>query len=961
MNDKSGSQWRKWDLHFHTPRSHDYGNGGLTPAQLVDRLVQVGIEVVAVTDHHLIDTAFIGEMQMAATGRLTVLPGIELTSNLGGNDGIHFVAIFPENSDLQHLSNELMAKLDLATRRLHGVQEDRLYVEFPAAAGVIQDLNGLLSVHGHKKHANIENISNHLSFKQQFKTDLLRDSVDLIELSDRRYVDDYVAKVFPSIGFSVPLIVASDDHARESYPVNRCCWIKADPTFAGLQMAIREPQVRFCLDDVPRSAERLVQNKTRYIKAISFQKLPSMPPGEIWLEGDVHLNPGLVAIIGNKGSGKSALADSIGLLGSCGTSNSFSFLQRSRFCDPKTGRAQHIQATLHWHDGAPRTRVLSESIGPDEPERVKYLPQNFVENVCNDLASPGGGAFEQELKKVVFSKVSKPEQLGKKTLDELLQYRTDELRRESESLAAGLISLADERAQLDDRLDPAVKSFLEKRIVQVEEEIRVHEKAKPQEVRPPAEDPSTAEQSRIQIEALENRKEERNRLSEEISICEGEVSAQQLRAADASKLLDKLKNLETEFDRRKKELAEDAMALGLDAAGLVRLKIDRDPVATVRDDALEKRKAAQDKLDGPLPDGLKARKRDLDDHIKTAQEQLDRPNQAYQVYLEQLAGWNATLSQLKGGADLPDSLLGLQAELAELATVPVRITEVEAELERTAEKIHELRAAEAAVYTELYGPVQKFVAEHPLAQRQLRIEFRVELVEEGFAETLLSYVNQQRVGSFSGAEEGRTRAVTLVEPVHWSDWNEVREFARSVVEHLHIDKRPGNGQPVLLKNQIRRGSSVAELYAWLYGLTYLKPRYILKSDDKRLEQLSPGERGALLLVFYLLVDDSDTPLIIDQPEANLDNATVVKKLVACMRDARERRQVVIVTHNPNLAVVCDADQIIHSSLDIADGHRVTYTTGALENPVMNQMTIEVLEGGREPFNIRDDTYLVCKQ
>jgi predicted ATPase len=126
-------------------------------------------------------------------------------------------------------------------------------------------------------------------------------------------------------------------------------------------------------------------------------------------------------------------------------------------------------------------------------------------------------------------------------------------------------------------------------------------------------------------------------------------------------------------------------------------------------------------------------------------------------------------------------------------------------------------------------------------------------------------------------------------------------------------------------------------------------------------QLSPGERGTLLLIFYLLIDDSDMPLIIDQPEANLDNVTVVQKLVECFRYARERRQVVIVTHNPNLAVVCDADQIIHASLDKSAGNKVTYTTGALEHPDMNRFAIDVLEGGRPPFNKRDDTYRVADE
>jgi energy-coupling factor transporter ATP-binding protein EcfA2 len=686
-----------------------------------------------------------------------------------------------------------------------------------------------------------------------------------------------------------------------------------------------------------------------------------MPTGEEWLQGNVPLNPGLVAVIGNKGSGKSALADCLGLLGSCGTSDSFSFLDESRFCDPKTGRAQHVEAILHWHDGLPRKRSLIETVGPDEPERVKYLPQNFVETVCNDLATPGGGAFERELKKVVFSKVPKADQLAKRTLDELVQYRTQEIRREGEGLASGLRALAERRASLEDRLDPSVKSSIEKRVAQVEEQIKSHEAAKPSTITPPAEAPATTAQTKAEIDVLQKLRMDRETVIAEIKNAEERVVAQQLRAAHANKLLDKLKNLETEFERRKAELSDDAAALGLDAAALVALKIDRAPVEHIRDTAIASRDEAQGVLDAPAPNGLKARKERLSDQMKAAQERLDRPNQDYQAYVERLSAWNATFAKLKGSAEEPDSLLGLKADLDALAGVPAEISTVTAELERIAGEIHRLRVMEAAVYTDLYGPVQKFVAEHPLAQKQLKIEFRVELIEEGFVETLLSHINQQRVGSFSGIDEGRSQAAKLAAPVNWAEWSSVEQFLRSVSDYLHNDRRPGYGQTLLLKNQIGKGRTAAELYGWLYGLTYVKPRYMLKSDGKRLEQLSPGERGTLLLVFYLLVDDSDVPLIIDQPEANLDNLTVADKLVACIRNARERRQVVIVTHNPNLAVVCDADQIIHAAMDIAGGHRITYTTGSLENPAINELAIKVLEGGRPPFDMRDDTYRVCDQ
>ncbi len=100
-------------------------------------------------------------------------------------------------------------------------------------------------------------------------------------------------------------------------------------------------------------------------------------------------------------------------------------------------------------------------------------------------------------------------------------------------------------------------------------------------------------------------------------------------------------------------------------------------------------------------------------------------------------------------------------------------------------------------------------------------------------------------------------------------------------------------------------------------------------------------------------------LVIDQPEGNLDNHTVAKVLVDCLKEARKRRQVFIVTHNPNLAVVCDADQVVHASVDKTRGNAITYTTGSLENPAMSQYLTDVLEGTRWAFGVRDAKYRVC--
>ncbi len=118
----------------------------------------------------------------------------------------------------------------------------------------------------------------------------------------------------------------------------------------------------------------------------------------------------------------------------------------------------------------------------------------------------------------------------------------------------------------------------------------------------------------------------------------------------------------------------------------------------------------------------------------------------------------------------------------------------------------------------------------------------------------------------------------------------------------------------------------------------------------------PGRERTVLLLFYLLLDSANVPLIIDQPEENLDNQTVFNVLVPAIKDARTRRQIVIVTHNPNLAVVCDADQVIYAHLNKSEGNRVTYLSGSIENPIINQKIIDVLEGTRPAFDNRESKY-----
>ena len=134
-----------------------------------------------------------------------------------------------------------------------------------------------------------------------------------------------------------------------------------------------------------------------------------------------------------------------------------------------------------------------------------------------------------------------------------------------------------------------------------------------------------------------------------------------------------------------------------------------------------------------------------------------------------------------------------------------------------------------------------------------------------------------------------------------------------------------------------------EFYNYLFGLQYIQNKYELVSDNKTLEKLSPGERGALLLIFYLLLDLRDIPLVIDQPEDNLDNQSVASILVPFIQAAKKRRQIILVTHNPNLAVVADSDQIVHVKINKEERNLVEVKSGGIENTEINDSIVTILE------------------
>ena len=143
---------------------------------------------------------------------------------------------------------------------------------------------------------------------------------------------------------------------------------------------------------------------------------------------------------------------------------------------------------------------------------------------------------------------------------------------------------------------------------------------------------------------------------------------------------------------------------------------------------------------------------------------------------------------------------------------------------------------------------------------------------------------------------------------------------------------------------------------WLFSTDHIGIQYGIEYDGLDIQKLSPGTRGIVLLLLYLELDESDgRPLVIDQPEENLDPKSVFEELVGLFVEAKSNRQVIMVTHNANLVINTDADQVIIAEagpLRLGALPPISYKSGGLENADIRKAVCDILEGGEGAFQER---------
>lgn len=741
-----------------------------------------------------------------------------------------------------------------------------------------------------------------------------------------------------------------DKRGYGDFPSGKRTWIKADPTFHGLKQAILEPAKRSFIGDTPPKVQEVDSNKTFYIESIEISRTVDKAGVGRWLHGcDLPLNPDLVAVIGNKGSGKSALADVIATLGNSKQSKHFSFLKKDRFWG-KTGEpARHFTGTLTWRDESTESRPLNESPSEEKAELVRYIPQGYFEELCNEHVSGKSNAFEKELRSVIFSHASEEMRLGALDFDQLTEQQEQSLRNRLGEYRKELTSTNADIVRIEEQLQPIELNKLTELLLLKRKQIEEHDKLIPTEVAAPTEEMSPEQKQAAEgLAAATQQVDAARKRSQEIA---GETTELAKRQKAIGNIREQLRLLQRSFDQAEKAVSDDVKLLGFAWTDLAAIEI-KTVVLDQKSTELATKQGEIKTEAEKLAEALNA--------VSATQQgftaKLNAPQQQYEAYQRHLAEWNTKRDELIGTITEPETKVGLETRIEQIKELPQQLKDLEAKRLQLSGEIFDTLDAQRRARAELFKPVQDLIQKNVLIREDYRLQFQATLAAsaDAIAVQLFALIKQTS-GDFRGQDEALSTIRRLFDGHDLNSKEGALAFIASLQEKV-LAAAKASGSDAGIFNLLKKGQPAAAVYDLIFGLNFLEPRYSLLFQDTQIEQLSPGQRGALLLIFYLLVDKGKTPIILDQPEENLDNETVFRLLVPVLSEAKRQRQIIMVTHNPNLAVVCDAEQIIHARFDRALDSTISYESGAIENTGLNEVVVTILEGTKPAFENRYGKY-----
>jgi hypothetical protein len=977
-----GSEWHRWEPHIHAPGTilnNQFGAAdpwevylstleGLTPK----------IEAIGLTDYYVTDT-YEKLLEYKAKGRLPgvqlIFPNIELRLDVGAKSGFvnAHLLVSPEESD--HLSEvkRILSRLQFHAfnDRFDCTREELIRLGKKADTSIIDDRPALR--HGATQFkVNFDQLRKVIQESEWAKNNVLiavagaagDGTSGVCQASDatiRQEIEKFAHIIFSSspaqrefwIGQRAatienlrsrydgckPCLHGSDSHDQNSVgqPVdNRFSWIKGALEFDALRQACIDPEGRANVGEQPPSSA-----------------MPSQVIAQIKIDDadwattpDIPLNPGLVAIIGARGSGKTALADVIAagcdaILPASWDADenvSPSFLTRAR---KLIGDAK---ATLTWGSGTTVTRALDGRDSNDETSfpRARYLSQQFVEELCSARDISDG--LIDEIERVIFESHSQGNQQWALDFAELRDQQTSRFRqariREAEAI---------------DDISDRIATELEKEALVANLNTQVLQKKKLIEG-------YTADRAKLVVKGTEAQVVRYTQLSEAVQTLRNKIQSFSNQRRTYVAMQDEVKSMRaTGAPEMLRQARTRHSNSGMDDQQwdefLFIYKGDVDKSLTAYIAWADKQ--IRDLNGVPPPPGDQNTPLISDDAdvsilplglITAEMTRLEALLTADKIVRDQYAALTNRIAQENS------ALQTLETRFVDAQGAAARRKELQTERDDTYGRVFEAIINEQNALAELYAPL---MARLEASSGTLnKLSFSVRRIADvhtwgSYAEETL--LDRRKSGPFLG----RGSLIAAANEALKSAWEtgtaaEI-QAATSMFVTKHLKDLLSHA-PYASTQQAEFRTWSKQLAHWLFGTDHITVRYEIAYDGVDIRKLSPGTRGIVLLLLYLALDDSDDrPLIIDQPEENLDPKSVFDELVKLFIAAKAKRQVIIVTHNANLVINTDADQVIvaeagpHPSGGLPP---ISYIAGGLENATIRKAVCDILEGGEAAFRER---------
>lgn len=904
-----GSRWWKFDFHNHTPVSDDYGKG---PDQALHKQIshkdwllnymRKGIDCVAVTDHNSgawIDPLKQALLELSSEGHpdyrpLYLFPGVEIT--VQGN--IHILAIFGTDKTTSDIDSFLGAVRYRATKgSSDGCSECsavEVIDEIARSRGLaipahVDQANGLFTVFS----------GNTLEQVLDNKNVFAMEVTDLEQVKPQLYIGK-------SLNWAE--VLGTDSHHPsgtdgQRYPGSHFTWVKmSEPSYDGLRLALIDGALSLkrsdCYTDDPNTHGQLD------IESIVVDDAKYLGRGQSF---SCQLNPWLNTIIGGRGTGKSTSLEFLRIAlkrkGEIPRNLEKEFTKYSQTSGSRQDEGLltgSTKITVGFRKDGGRFRIIwfnAES---------KYT---IEEETAHGTWSVSEGDIAQRFpiriysQKQIFELAKHPQALLQ-VVDDAPAVNHRDWQLEWDELVSKYLSIRAQEREVQSGLQE--ESVIKGQLEDVKRKLEVFEKAGHADV----------------LKAYQLRQNQSKTIDYWEKVWEG--SAQKVRDISESLLPPELDsqhfNVEIADD---KELIDAAAGI---RATFEKLQSEMNSIAKRIDDAKIAWNQARPSLE--------------------ISKKITSANQEYTDLLGQLSAAGAGDPSAYGvlvqqRQALEETLKGFNKKREALEQHQENAAECLVKLHKHRTKITMLR--EEFLKDTLVGNSYVQINVIPFGNKiTVEEEFR-NLIDRGNGgfdrdigvvdgdEGLLATLTQN---SSKTMEEKIAALKSSLLAIYENDTMAVAAAKdRRFVSHIQG----------LTPEQIDR------VWCW-FPDDSLDVRYSLKDGEsfKPVEQGSPGQKTAALLAFILSYGDE--PLVLDQPEDDLDNHLISDLIVTQLREIKQRRQVLVVTHNANIVVNGDAENVI--ALDVRSGQTRIVTQGGLQEPSIRNEICRVMEGGKEAFDQR---------